>query len=60
MISLTVANRGKRYQVKALQYELIPAVTLTVLGHRGRPIMIGVNDTKLSPSFGMAKKIMGG
>jgi len=26
----------------------------------GEPIMIGVNDTKLSRSFGMAKKIMVG
>jgi Fe2+ transport system protein FeoA len=37
---------------------LIPGVKLTVLGTRGGPIMIAVNDTRLALGFGMAKKIM--
>jgi Fe2+ transport system protein FeoA len=37
---------------------LIPGVKLTVLGKRGGPIMIAVNDTRLALGFGMAKKIM--
>jgi len=37
---------------------LIPGVKLIVLGNRGSPIMIAVNDTRLAIGVGMAKRIM--
>ena len=49
---------GRGIRSKLYSMGLIPGVKLTVLGKRGGPIMIAVNDTRLALGFGMAKKIM--
>ncbi len=49
---------GKGIRSKLYSMGLIPGIKLTVLGTRGGPIMIAINDTRLALGFGMAKKIM--
>ena len=49
---------GKGIRSKLYSMGLIPVVKLTVLGNKGGPIMIAINDTRLALGFGMAHKIM--
>jgi ferrous iron transport protein A len=49
---------GRGIRSKLYSMGLIPGIKLTVLGNRGGPIMIAVNDTRLALGFGMARKIM--
>jgi len=49
---------GRGIRSKLYSMGLIPGIKLTVLGNRGGPIMIAINDTRLALGFGMARKIM--
>lgn len=49
---------GRGIRSKLYSMGLIPGVKLTVLGKRGGPIMVAINDTRLALGFGMAKKII--
>ena len=51
---------GRGIRSKLYSMGLVPGVKLTVLGNRGGPTMIAVNDTRLALGFGMAKRIMVG
>jgi ferrous iron transport protein A len=57
-VTLIDINGGRGLRSKLYSMGLIPGVTLTVLGTRGGPIMIAVNDTRLAIGVGMAKRIM--
>jgi len=51
---------GRGIRSKLYSMGLVPGVRLIVLGNRGGPIMIGVQDTRLSLGLGMAKKMTRG
>ena len=71
MMPLTMVNPGQEVMlidirggrgIRSRLYSmgLIPGVKLTVVGNRGGPIMVAINDTRLALGFGMASKIMVG
>jgi ferrous iron transport protein A len=49
---------GRGIRSKLYSMGLVPGTKLIVLGNRGGPIMIAVNDTRLALGFGMAKRVM--
>ncbi len=57
-VTLIDIHGGRGIRSKLYSMGLIPGVKLTVLGKRGGPIMVAINDTRLALGFGMAKKIM--
>lgn len=57
-VTLIDIRGGRGIRSKLNGMGLIPGVKLTVLGERGGPIMVAVNDTRLALGFGMAKKII--
>ncbi|MBW2078051.1 MAG: ferrous iron transport protein A [Deltaproteobacteria bacterium] len=57
-VTLIDIYEGRGIRSKLYSMGLIPGVRLTVLGTRGGPILIAVNDTRLALGFGMAKRIM--
>lgn len=57
-VTLIDIRGGRGIRSKLNSMGLIPGVKLTVLGERGGPIMVAVNDTRLALGFGMAKKII--
>ena len=57
-VTLIDIQGGRGIRARLYSMGLIPGVRLTVLGARGGPIMIAVNDTRLALGFGMAQKIM--
>ena len=59
-VTLIDIHGGRGIRARLYSMGLIPGVRLTVLGARGGPIMIAVNDTRLALGFGMAQKIMVG
>jgi ferrous iron transport protein A len=69
MMPLTMVNPGQEVTLidilggrgirsKLYSMGLIPGTKLIVLGNRGGPIMIAVNDTRLALGFCMAKRVM--
>ena len=57
-VTLIDIQGGRGLRSKLYSMGLIPGVKLTIVGNRGGPIMIAVNDTRLALGFGMARKIM--
>jgi ferrous iron transport protein A len=57
-VTLIDIQGGRRLRSKLYSMGLIPGVKLTIVGNRGGPIMIAVNDTRLALGFGMARKIL--
>jgi len=57
-VTLIDIKGGRGLRSKLYSMGLIPGVKLTIVGNRGGPIMIAVNDTRLALGFGMARKIM--
>jgi ferrous iron transport protein A len=57
-VTLIDIQGGRGLRLKLYSMGLVPGVKLTVLGNRGGPIMIAMNDTRLALGFGMAKRII--
>jgi ferrous iron transport protein A len=57
-VTLIDIQGGRGLRSKLYSMGLIPGVKLTLVGNRGGPIMVAVNDTRLALGFGMARKIM--
>jgi ferrous iron transport protein A len=57
-VTLIDIQGGRGLRSKLYSMGLIPGVKLTIVGNRGGPIMIAVNDTRLALGFGMARKII--
>jgi len=57
-VTLIDIQGGRGLRSKLYSMGLIPGVKLKIVGNRGRPIMIAINDTRLPLGFGMARKIM--
>jgi len=57
-VTLIDIQGGRGLRSKLYSMGLIPGVKLTLMGNRGGPIMIAVNDTRLALGFGMARKII--
>jgi len=57
-VTLVEIEGGRGLRSKLYSMGLIPGVKLSIVGNRGGPIMIAVNDTRLALGFGMARKIM--
>ena len=57
-VTLIDIQGGRGLRSKFYSMGLIPGVKLTIVGNRGGPIMIAVNDTRLALGFGMARKII--
>jgi len=57
-VTLIDIHGGRGLRSKLYSMGLIPGVKLTIVGNRGGPIMIAVNDTRLALGFGMARKII--
>lgn len=51
---------GRGIRSKLYSMGLVPGVKFKVLGNKGGPTMIAVNNTRLALGSGMAKKIMVG
>jgi ferrous iron transport protein A len=49
---------GRGIRSKLYSMGLVPGTKLIVLGNRGGPVMIAVNDTRLALGIGMARKII--
>jgi len=58
VVTLIDIQGGRGLRSKLYSMGLIPGVKLTLMGNRGGPIMIAVNDTRLALGFGMARKII--
>ncbi len=57
-VTLIDIQGGRGLRSKLYSMGLIPGVKLTLMGNRGGPIMVAVNDTRLALGFGMARKII--
>ncbi len=57
-VTLIDIQGGRGLRSKLYSMGLIPGVKLRLLGNRGGPIMVAVNDTRLALGFGMARKII--
>ena len=57
-VTLIDIQGGRGLRSKLYSMGLIPGVKFTIVGNRGGPIMIAVNDTRLALGFGMARKII--
>ena len=57
-VTLIDIQGGRGLRSKLYSMGLIPGVKLTIVGNRGGPIMIAINDTRLALGFGMARKII--
>ncbi len=57
-VTLIDIQGGRGLRSKLYSMGLIPGVKLTLMGNRGGPIMIAINDTRLALGFGMARKII--